>query len=188
MNYYELRSIVSRIIPRFTQLLRTRQAENAVREKGRKSGYQQFNLKQQEWVKQERLLNTEEINSFLEISIRAQACPMPLNIDTYDALLCPFNCIYCFPSGTPILMADGTEKVIERVKEGDRVMSFNEQKGEVEPATVTQKMKRPYRGELICIETENGNILRMTPEHPVYTQRGWTEAKELTERDEVLIW
>lgn len=96
MNYYELRSIVSRIIPRFTQLLRTRQAENAVREKGRKSGYQQFNLKQQEWVKQERLLNTEEINSFLEISIRAQACPMPLNIDTYDALLCPFNCIYCF--------------------------------------------------------------------------------------------
>jgi len=101
---------------------------------------------------------------------------------------CPYNCRYCFPSGTLVLMADGTEKRIERVVEGDRVVSFNETTHELEPATVTQQMKRLYKGDLICIEHADGGILKMTPEHPVYTQRGWTEAQDLREGDEVLIW
>lgn len=95
-TYWELRKKVSKILPRMTQLLRRNDRVAAVREKGRKSGYKQFNLKQREWVKQERLLNTEEVSSFLEISVRAQACPMPLNLDVWDGLVCPFKCKYCF--------------------------------------------------------------------------------------------
>jgi DNA repair photolyase len=96
MNYYELRSIVAGIVPRMTQLFDQKKFQGAVREKGRKSGYQEFKLVQQDWVKQERLLNTEEINSFAEISCRAAACPMPLNLDVWDSLVCPFKCKYCF--------------------------------------------------------------------------------------------
>jgi len=96
MNYWELRKIIARTIPRMTQLSSSKRKARAIKEKGRKKNYSQFNLKENEWRKQERLLNTEEISSFLEISVRAQACPMPFNMDIWDGLLCPFNCIYCY--------------------------------------------------------------------------------------------
>lgn len=96
MNYWELRKLVARVIPRMTQLHSSHRKAKAVREKGRKKNYSQFNLRHNEWRKQERLLNTEEINSFLEISIRAAACPMPFNMDIWDGLVCPFACIYCY--------------------------------------------------------------------------------------------
>jgi DNA repair photolyase len=96
MNYWELRKQVIKIIPRMTQLDSSHRKAVQVQEKGRKKNYSQFNLKEGVWKKQERLLNTEEINSFLEISIRAAACPMPFNMDIWDGLVCPFACIYCF--------------------------------------------------------------------------------------------
>jgi DNA repair photolyase len=96
MNYYELRTEISRIIPRMTQLFSRHRHQDAVREKGRKTGYQEFKLNERKWVKQERLLNSEEINSFAEVSCRAAACPMPLNLDVWDGLICPYRCRYCF--------------------------------------------------------------------------------------------
>lgn len=96
MNYYDVRREVAQIIPRSTQLFSSRRRAQAIREKGRKKNYSQFNLRYGEWRAQERLLNTEEINSFLEISIRAAACPMPFNMDIWDGLRCPFACIYCY--------------------------------------------------------------------------------------------
>jgi DNA repair photolyase len=96
INYWELRKLVSKIIPRMTQLGSSNRKSEAVREKGRKKNYSQFNLRHGEWRKQERLLNTEEINSFLEISVRAAACPMPFNGDVWDGLFCNFGCIYCY--------------------------------------------------------------------------------------------
>lgn len=95
-DYWELREMVTKVVPRMTVLSHERKKQDAVKEKGRKRNYQQFNLKEGVWKKQERLLNTEEINSFLEISLRAQACPMPFNMDIWDGLTCPFNCIYCY--------------------------------------------------------------------------------------------
>ncbi len=95
-NYAETRSDVSKIIPGMRPLFKQKLRAEAVKEKGRKHNYHQYNLMSKTWEKQERLLNTEEINSFLEISIRAAACPMPFNMDIWDGLVCPFNCIYCF--------------------------------------------------------------------------------------------
>lgn len=96
MNYWELRKIVAGAVPRITQLVSNKRKAQAVQEKGRKKNYSQFNLRYKEWRKQERLLNTEEINSFLEISTRAAACPMPFNMDIWDGLVCPFACKYCY--------------------------------------------------------------------------------------------
>lgn len=188
LTYWQLRAIIAKIVPGMTQFRTNHKKVERVQEKGRKKNYSEFKLDQGAWVKQERLLNNTEINSFLEISVRAAACPMPFNMDVWDSLNCPFSCIYCFPSGTQIMMVDGTEKSIERISVGDRVMSFNETTKQLEPAEVTQPMKRHYNSELICIEIEDGKVLKMTPEHPIYTQRGWIEAKELNTKDEVLIW
>jgi DNA repair photolyase len=96
INYWDLRKLIAALIPRSSKLLTKVRQFDAVREKGRKRNYQQYNLLHTEWRKQERLLNTEEINSFLEISVRAAACPMPFNMDIWDGLLCPYNCLYCF--------------------------------------------------------------------------------------------
>lgn len=96
LDYWELRKLVSKIIPRMAQFKNSERKSEIVKEKGRKKNYQQFNLFHNEWRKQERLLNTNEINSFLEISVRAAACPMPFNMDIWDGLTCPYNCIYCY--------------------------------------------------------------------------------------------
>jgi len=96
MNYYELRTIVSKLVPRIQRFGRPVGIAGPVKEKGRKRNYSEFKLWEQEWVPQERLLNLDEVNSFVEVSCRAPACPMPLNIDTWDGLLCPFGCKYCY--------------------------------------------------------------------------------------------
>lgn len=96
MEYSNVRKAVSRIVPGLRPIFEASRKAQAIKEKGRKSNYHQYDLLSGTWNKQERLLNTEEINSFLEISIRAAACPMPFNIDIWDGLKCPFGCIYCF--------------------------------------------------------------------------------------------
>lgn len=96
LDYWELREIAARAIPRMTQLMPDVKKTAAVIEKGRKSNYHEFKLNSGDWLKKERLLDTETINSFLEISLRAAACPMPMNADTWDGMNCPFGCRYCF--------------------------------------------------------------------------------------------
>lgn len=41
-------------------------------------------------------MNVDEMLSFAEVSLRAQGCPMPLNLDVWDGLLCGYGCKYCF--------------------------------------------------------------------------------------------
>lgn len=96
IDYWNLRSVVSKLVPREIHLSKPESYIRSIKEKGRKSNYYQFNLVDKSFEKKERLLNTEEMNSFLEISIRSQACPMSLNMDVVDGLLCPHGCKYCF--------------------------------------------------------------------------------------------
>lgn len=96
MNYWDYREEAKKLIPRMSILTSGKKEAFKMKEKGRKSNYRQFNLQSQEVVKIERLLDTENINSFVEVSLRAQSCPMPLNIDVWDGLKCPYQCRYCF--------------------------------------------------------------------------------------------
>ncbi|OQC75336.1 MAG: Radical SAM superfamily protein [Spirochaetes bacterium ADurb.Bin001] len=95
-KYQEIRELVSRIVPGNRPFFPAEIKAGAIKEKGRKKNYHQYNLLSQQWEKKERLLDTEQINSFLEISLRAAACPMPFNADVWDGLNCPFRCVYCF--------------------------------------------------------------------------------------------
>lgn len=96
MDYWELRKQIIKIIPRMTQLSYTKPKGGGLNGNLRKKNYSQFDLKNNEWVRKEKLLKTEQIDSFLEISVRAAACPMPFNMDVWDGLRCPFACIYCY--------------------------------------------------------------------------------------------
>lgn len=157
-----------------------------VKEKGRKTNYHEFNLLNKSWEAKRRDLNMDEYKSFVEVSLRAAACPMPLNVDVWDAKSCPYRCAYCVPSGTKIMMADGTTKVAERVYPGDLVMSQNVETNDIEIATVEEVLYRTAP-TVIKIKTASSEV-KATPEHPVFTKRGWVRADELTTDDEVMVW
>jgi hypothetical protein len=70
----------------------------------------------------------------------------------------------CFVSGTQILMGDGTEKSIEDVKVGDRVVSHT---GNVR--RVIETFIKPFNGYLSVIRRlGDQRDLEVTPEHPLY--------------------
>jgi len=95
MNYWDYRKKAIKLAPRMTTLSGKGEGFK-MKEKGRKSNYHQYSIKERTNVKMERLLDTETIGSFAEVSLRAQSCPMPLNIDVWDGLTCPMGCKYCF--------------------------------------------------------------------------------------------
>jgi len=100
-------------------------------------------------------------------------------------------CAFCFPSGTMIKLSDGTIKPIEEINVGDEVVSCNfspSGKRYLNKNKVQETYIRPFSGELIEIELEDGQIICATPEHP-FIMRDGTEiqAKDLTcEADLVL--
>lgn len=71
---------------------------------------------------------------------------------------------FCFPAGTRVLMADGSYKNIELIKEGDLVIN---RKGNI--AKVSETFNRDAE-ELIKLESKNilSRELFVTPEHPVW--------------------
>ena len=80
----------------------------------------------------------------------------------YTSLGCPFDCYYCLPINTPILMADLTWKPIQDVKNDDMVIGIDEKSHYVE-TKVTGRSNRKSE-KLLCIKTEMGSV-RCTKEH-----------------------
>jgi len=67
-----------------------------VKEKGRKKHLEVKNLVTGDYERIERKLDKDEYKSFIEISLRAAKCPLPMNLDVWDGLKCPFQCAYCY--------------------------------------------------------------------------------------------
>lgn len=104
----------------------------------------------------------------------------------------------CFPAGTAVLMADGTEKPIEQVEIGDIVVTH---KGT--SRRVSRVMSHDYTGEMYSVRvTGLSQPVVMTKEHPVFTianaqvsyNKGfrpgvglWTEAKDVVVGDRVFV-
>ena len=85
----------------------------------------------------------------------------------------------------PIAIKD----IVERMKEGEtfRVLTFNEVSKENEYKDVESGQMTKSDANVIEIETEDGQKLRLTPDHKVYTEnRGWVEASKLVETDVLL--
>lgn len=76
----------------------------------------------------------------------------------------------CFVRGTKILMANKTQKNIEDVKAGDKVMGYD---GKKEVSETVQQMESPIRDHHYDVRLANGTILGVTDEHPLYTKDGW---------------
>lgn len=102
-------------------------------------------------------------NSLLDVSVMAQSAT------------CNGG---CFLSGTKVLMANGSLKDIERVKEGDRVMSMNIENSDLIPNSVkATKIVDMYDNGYILLN----NKIKVTPNHRIFIGNGdWKRADELS--------
>lgn len=76
----------------------------------------------------------------------------------------------CFPAGTPVWMADGTDKAIEDVVAGDVVKSWNNISGEVEDRAV-RGIEAPVATGVHTVHWGDGGELTLTGDHPVRLRR-----------------
>lgn len=97
---------------------------------------------------------------------------------------CLYNCSYCMTEDTLITTPSGLKKAGE-IQEEDLIVSFCLDTLKVEIDLVTAIGQRDT-DELYIIEV-NSQTVTVTGEHPFYTKnRGWVEARHLTEDDELL--
>jgi parallel beta-helix repeat protein len=86
----------------------------------------------------------------------------------------------CLLPGTLIKMADGSEKVIESINIGDKILSFDLFNGKFVESKVT-KIENPIREGYYDIN----NLLKITNEHPIYMKNeeknyeGWLQVEKL---------
>ncbi|MGH7353168.1 MAG: DNA polymerase III subunit alpha [Candidatus Rokuibacteriota bacterium] len=84
----------------------------------------------------------------------------------------------CLSGDCQIEMADGTRKAITEIRDGDLVLTKDGPYGArgVRPSG----MRRVGR-----LRLANGMTIRCTPDHPVFTQRGWVDAADVAPHDVV---
>jgi DNA polymerase-3 subunit alpha len=86
----------------------------------------------------------------------------------------------CLSGDAQIEMADGTLKPITEVREGDLVLTKD--------GPFKALGARPSGARRVGrLRLANGMVLRCTPDHPVFTQRGWVNTEDLTTDDFVAV-
>lgn len=87
----------------------------------------------------------------------------------------------CFPAGTKIQTPTG-ETNVEMIQIGDEVLGYNQDTGLIATVHVTQTHVHHHDSELKTLTLQNGTVLEVTPEHPLYsvTRQGWAKAGTLT--------
>lgn len=92
----------------------------------------------------------------------------------------------CFLAGTPIQMADGTQKAIERILPGDSVMAFDPRAGQGLGPAVPRKVTRVFRNTTRSIVDLRG--VRMTPGHVVLSDNGeWLKIVDVLRGDRAIV-
>jgi hypothetical protein len=79
----------------------------------------------------------------------------------------------CFVAGTKIIMSDGSEKNIEDVKVGDKVLTYDIDLKEIEPGDV-EVTTNPLNDKMVRLKFENGLVNVNTVDHPYFIKdKGW---------------
>lgn len=87
----------------------------------------------------------------------------------------------CFAAGTPVRMADGSQRAIESVNAGETVVSC---RGFARVVTATLVTPKRVWGDITLTD---GRSVRVTPNHPFLTTHGWIAAKLLRPGDALVV-
>jgi len=101
-------------------------------------------------------------------------------------VVCPTNNssnFCCFVEGTKISMYDKSIKLIEDIKVGDRVITYNEEL-KIQELGEVKKVISPLRSDIIEYKLSNGTIIKSTSCHPYFVvDKGWSSFNpELTKK------
>ena len=92
----------------------------------------------------------------------------------------------CFPAGTKITLADGTEKNIEDLTTNDKLLTYNEKTGVLAEGSIGNILKKK-EFLLIQLETGDGSVVKSTPLHKFYIKgKGWVAAQDVLKGDIVI--
>lgn len=98
----------------------------------------------------------------------------------------------CLTGDTIVKTSNGDmrlDEIVQKYENGEsvQVASYNIETGTVEYKDVYNGLLTRENANIIQIETEDGNTIKLTPDHKVYTEnRGWIEAANLIETDILL--
>lgn len=118
-----------------------------------------------------KLVNEEKItgNFFTKVENEYYIKHTPPEIEDAEIVQCQVEKTFyregCILRGTPITLADGTEKPIEELNIGDEVLG-NQGKAKI-------KAKSLFRQEVDYMYAINGGKAFFTVEHPILTPKGW---------------
>lgn len=83
--------------------------------------------------------------------------------------------VHCLAKGTKIAMADGSEKNIEDIEAGDKVLSYSAGKGMGESSVKSTASK--VHSDFVCYKFRSGKELICTPDHPLFCEGfGWVSS------------
>jgi hypothetical protein len=82
--------------------------------------------------------------------------------------------VHCLTKGTLITMSDNSQKPIELLEIGDKVLSFNQATKKIEISEILN-LANPIHKNLIKIDFKNGMSITSTKDHPILTaNNNWT--------------
>jgi hypothetical protein len=106
-------------------------------------------------------------------------------LDQFNMIVCD----ECLRKNTLVKTNKG-EIPIQDIKIGDLVYSFSEKTNTVELQPVLNTWNNLQKSNgfnyFLKIETENGHVIQVTPNHKIYTKRGKVRADNLTPDDEII--
>ena len=83
--------------------------------------------------------------------------------------------VHCFAAGTKVLLADNSQKNIEDIKQGDKIMTYNIITGKKGTAMV-EKTAAVTHKNLVTYVFEGGKKITATDDHPFLTEQGWASS------------
>lgn len=99
---------------------------------------------------------------------------------------------YCFTAGHRLAVrpkqkqySNSKSVPIENLKVGDKVLTYNEQTGEIESKPIIKTMNRLVDETVFIKFGTRQSVLQCTPEHPIYTTNGWKDAGNIVAGDEL---
>jgi len=88
--------------------------------------------------------------------------------------------VMCMVGDTPVLMADGAEKLLKNIKPGDLIATYDD--GKIATSTVVNHQSNGVDA-IFKVQTQSGRILRANERHPflveVAGERKWIRLKDL---------
>jgi hypothetical protein len=120
----------------------------------------------------------EDIESGVRTALGEGGCPRqaPSTGGHYSR---PYEIGSCFTGETSVLMADGTSRAIAELSEGDEVLAFDVDENALRAEKVISLHRVASKPYLELSFTHGGPTLKVTAEHPFYSDGKWLAAASL---------